>query len=190
MYRYLTKKRINQIAWKILQNEGVKKPWVDVEAIANQHGIEVTRDDLGNDISGLLITKTGKTVIGVNNQGHGENRQRFTIAHELGHFFLGHHREKGMFVDQSRHQFSLFLRNERSSEGTNQQEIEANAFAAALLMPEQFVRVELVALMETGKIFDLSSDNEEFIKSLSKTFKVSTMAMTYRIGNLDLFNTM
>lgn len=189
MRRYLTIKRINYIAWKLLQDVGIKKPSIDPNQVAEFLKIKVEEGDLGDDISGLLAKKDKEVIIGVNT--HHPNRQRFTIAHEIGHFVLGHERN-GMFIDEHKQHFSLFYRNEQSSEGTNQQEIEANAFAAALLMPEPFVKDEIQKLLNQGEKFDLSDlsmDNIEFISRLADEFKVSQMAMTYRIGNLNLFNT-
>jgi Zn-dependent peptidase ImmA (M78 family) len=50
--------------------------------------------DLGEDVSGLLISKGGSTVIAVQ-ETDSLSRQRFTIAHEIGHFHLRHQFEPG-----------------------------------------------------------------------------------------------
>ena len=68
------------------------------------------------------------------------------------------------------------MRNAKSSEGTDLLEIEANQFAAALLMPESLVEVELAKVD--------SSDVEEVVRLLSRCFKVSTGAMALRLGAL------
>ncbi|MCB9352506.1 MAG: ImmA/IrrE family metallo-endopeptidase [Lewinellaceae bacterium] len=189
MYRYLTIKRINHIAWKILLEAGIKKPQVDVNKVAKHLKMEIREENLGEDISALLVIRNGKAIIGIHND-HYPTRQRFSIAHEIGHYVLGHERQ-GMFIDKHEHHFSIFYRNSLSSEGTDQQEIEANAFAAALLMPEPFVKNEIECLIKEGKPFDLSADeNDPFITYLAKKFGVSRMAMTYRIGNLNIFDTM
>lgn len=191
MARYLTIKRINSIAWKVLLAAGVANPPVNPYQVADHLNIEIKEKDLG-DISGLLVIKNGKATIGLNNlETNNEVRRRFTIAHEIGHFVLGHVKEgREMFIDQANRQFSLFMRNEESTKGTNPQEIQANAFAAALLMPEPFVRAELDKMIVAGAVSDLSGNSEEFIKNLAKSFGVSSMAMTYRLGNLQLFETM
>lgn len=65
--------------------------------------------------------------------------------------------------------------------GEIKQEREANAFAAALLMPKNMV------LREVQKFhFDLAGEDENMIKKLADKFEVSTQAMTYRIANLNL----
>ncbi|WP_460881211.1 ImmA/IrrE family metallo-endopeptidase [Pontibacter rugosus] len=58
-------------------------------------------------------------------------RQRFTIAHELGHFVL-HQKYSELFIDKEKPLF----RNQESSTGEHKREKEANAFAAAILMPQ------------------------------------------------------
>ena len=53
-----------------------------VEFIARRLGLEIVYADLGDNVSGLLISKGKSTTIAVQ-KGDPENRQRFTIAHEL-----------------------------------------------------------------------------------------------------------
>ena len=69
---------------------GVKSAPVDIEAVARHVGLRVVRTTLGGDISGLLVTREGVSMICVEERHH-ENRRRFTIAHEIGHHVLGHH---------------------------------------------------------------------------------------------------
>ena len=60
---------------------------VDLDKIAEDSGIDITYEDLPSNESGYLICSSGKYIIGVNRK-HNKKRQRFTIAHELGHYFL------------------------------------------------------------------------------------------------------
>lgn len=71
------------------------------------------------------------------------------------------------------------LRDERSSLATDREEIDANQFAASLLMPAQFVR-ELVSKLLVRRTGDA------VIASLAKAFEVSEQAMEYRLINLGL----
>lgn len=57
------------------------------------------------------------------------------MGHELGHYLL--HDRDGIHVDR---RFAIKLRNPKSSEGTDDEEKEANLFAAELLMPKQMVQ--------------------------------------------------
>lgn len=142
---------------------------ISVENIAKCLHITISYD-LGDDISGLLISKKDSTVIGVNPL-ESMVRQRFTIAHEIGHYIL--HRDKAdLFVDKD------YIVLKRSGEKSNL-ELEANAFAASLLMPFELVEKEIEKLTGTGS-------TDEKIKTLARIFEVSTIAMTYRLSNLNL----
>ncbi len=62
----------------------LQTPPVNVNEIARHLGLEILVEDLDEDISGLLITSPKERSICVNKK-HSRTRQRFTIAHELGH---------------------------------------------------------------------------------------------------------
>ena len=75
--------------------------------------------------------------------------------------------------------FIVAARGDRASEGVYSDEIEANAFAAELLMPENWLRSSLKEPLD-------EFDDDE-IKRLAKDYKVSAQAMTFRLTNLNLF---
>lgn len=149
---------------------------VPVDEVAKKSGINLFPFDLGTDVSGVLHIRNGVSNIGYN-PNESKVRQRFTIAHELGHFTL-HYGPESVFVDnENYYQFIMF----RSSKLANKdliREQEANSFAAALLMPQPFVKKEIQAY--NG--FDFSDSS--MINELAKKFEVSTQAMSYRIINL------
>ena len=158
----------------IFKNLSITKPAIDVVNIAKYYDIKVTYEEFDDGTDGLLLIKNGNPVIAVNSEQH-PNRQRFSIAHELGHFFLHAEGKKdGLFVDKS-----LYHRNDQSSMGTIQDEIEANKFAAALLMPESM----LISIIKDENL-DLSDDFDLYL--LAEKFGVSEKAMGYRLGNLGL----
>lgn len=183
-----TIKKIESIAWDLILQSKVSGPPIDVEYIAKHHlNIDVKRHNFGKDITGVLIIKNGKATIGYDvNNNNSEVRKRFTIAHELGHYILEHDRG-GMFVDNHRQQFSIHYRDNNSSTGEVKQEREANAFAAALLMPKQLL-IEEMQKIENMKEYNFSffDDDDDMIRNLASSFGVSKMAMTYRIDNLGL----
>lgn len=120
----------------------------------------------------MAFVKDGKKVIGVNSL-HSVTRQRFTIAHELAHFVLHLERlETKVHVDKG-----VLRRDTLASEGTDDVEIEANTFAAEFLMPKSLLVTALA-----GKNLDLEDD--EAIASFAKKFKVSPMALQYRLQQL------
>ena len=97
------------------------------------------------------------------------------ILHELGHFLL-HKNSQNLFVEKK-----VFFRDEESSLGEEKREKEANAFAAALLMPSSFLKTEIDEAVNKKS---LESD-EDLVHYLSKKFDVSEIAMTYRLVNLN-----
>lgn len=170
--------RIEQKASELALRFGGNKGFVDVEEIAKFLGLEIREHDLGVNVSGVLFVENGIGTIGINPE-QSLVRRRFTLAHEIGHFIL-HRFDKDLFVDEKN--FKVFKRDHKSSTGQLKQEREANAFAAALLMPKKLL-IEKI----DSKNFDLGDENGNIISDLSDEFKVSTQAMTFRISNLNLF---
>ena len=167
-------KKIESQVLEILQQFRISRPPVHVEKIALKMDIAVAPTDLGPGISGALIINDGKATIGVN-PTESKVRRRFTIAHELGHFLL-HKNSQNLFVEKK-----VFFRDEESSLGEEKREKEANAFAAALLMPSSFLKTEIDEAVNKKS---LESD-EDLVHYLSKKFDVSEIAMTYRLVNLN-----
>lgn len=150
---------------------------IDVRHVAMHLGARVFEDDLG-DVSGMLISRPGSAPCIVVNKTHADVRKRFTIAHEIGHIYLHHRSHGGSDVHVDRGHFISF-RNKRSEAGTDATEIEANQFAAVLLMPTALVRIEAEKL-GSRRLTDAHVD--EFAQS----FRVSQQAMTIRLHALGL----
>lgn len=172
-----TQKRrsIEEQAEKILRDSDAYRVPVVIDRVTQQLGLTAAGVGMEDDISGLLVIENGKAVIGYNPM-HAPVRQRFTIAHEIGHYVL-HVKELShsrLFVDKY-----VVYRDDDSSKGSDQEEVEANTFAAALLMPERLVRQEI-------KRFDLDLDSEDDISDLAKRFNVSPSAISNRLVNLGL----
>jgi len=162
---------IGVIVDRLLTKGKISGPPVPVLELAQSHRINVRFGPLPDDLSGFLVHEGEKVFIGVNSR-HASTRQRFTLAHELGHFVL---HPSGNFVDRK----LIYFRHNRSSQALDPKEVEANQFAAELLMPERFVYRFL-----KDRIVDL--EDEEFLAGLAKRFSVSTQALTYRLMNLNL----
>ena len=88
-------------------------------------------------------------------------RQRFTIAHEIGHFLL--HTDEDVHIDEKR---PIGRRDDLSSQAVDACEIEANQFAAELLMPESLVR-EFVRNLGSNHP---ETSVEEAIEELARAF--------------------
>jgi Zn-dependent peptidase ImmA (M78 family) len=162
---------------RLLASHRVKAAPVDVDRLALALGAEVRREPADDELSGFLFRdhQARKAVIGVNRKHH-PNRQRFTIAHEIGHFLL--HEGERVFVDRLSSGYHVNLRNEDSSKGINEEEIEANLFAAELLMPQSFLEADL------SKSDGLDLFDDDILKILADKYQVSIQALTYRLANL------
>jgi Zn-dependent peptidase ImmA (M78 family) len=158
-------------ARKLIKKFSIKGAPVQVDLIARQLGIEVKYHPARPDVSGALIREGKRAVIAVNDAQHA-NRQRFTIAHEIGHHEL--HKSRLHFDED----FSVIFRNSLSSEAKNREEIEANQFAAELLMPRDFVRADIARYISSG------TDPEVATSALAARYQVSHKAMELRLLNL------
>ena len=163
-------KHIEVKTLKILEDMGIiQASDIDVFAIAEHLQVDVKPAQLGKDISGLFVIKEDKPYIRYNGSEN-DCRINFTIAHELGHFFL--HKDIPLFIDKNER---IMFRDAASTTGEIMKEREANAFAAALLMPKPFIESELQKLVIKN---DVTAD-------LADIFNVSTQAMSFRLSNLD-----
>ncbi len=158
----------------ILDASQVTAPPVPVERIARKLA-HLRFSPLDNELSGMAFIKDGTAIIGINALHH-PNRQRFTIAHECGHLVL--HREqvtREVHVDKA---FPMLMRDAVSAASVDPMEIEANLFAAELLMPEYLLAGEL-----GDSTFDI--DDDAAVTALARRFRVSMSAMQFRLGNLS-----
>ena len=167
----MTDPKIVKRANEYLALAKISKAPVPVHEIAKKLGVTVKLGSLPDELSGFLLHDKGEVILGVNSLHH-PRRQAFTIAHELGHHAL---HPTADFVDHK----ILYFRNAKSSEGVDKQEMDANQFAAELLMPARFIK----ALLK-GESVDL--ENDERIEVLAKQLGVSTQALTFRLINLNL----
>jgi Zn-dependent peptidase ImmA (M78 family) len=165
-----------QTAAALLEKYRVDQPPVPIEEIAAAEGALVVRNHFQGHESGFALRENGgRWIIGVNT-ATSPRRQRFTVAHELGHLLL----HEGTLITD----YSIYLdkRDERSSLGTDKQEIEANRFAAELLMPQKLLVAELQKELRVGA----ADSRDALIAKLAKSFSVSVEAMSYRLVNLNI----
>lgn len=170
------RKKAENAARELLDEMRITRPPIPVEKIARQLGARLRFSPLDEELSGMVLVKDGAPVIGVNALHH-PNRQRFTIAHEIGHLRM--HLDQiadEIHVDK---QFPVLMRDVVASTGVNKIEIEANSFAAELLMPKHL----LIESLKDGA-FDLHDD--ESITILAKKFKVSLQAIQLRLGQISI----
>ena len=168
------RQKICEHAADLLKQHKVTVPPVPVDRIAKALGIQLRFSPLDDELSGMIYIRNEVPIIGVNSLHH-PNRQRFTLAHECGHFIL--HKEeitKEVHVDKA---FPMLMRDSVSAVGINKMEMEANLFAAELLMPAALIRDEI-----DSDLIDI--DEEAAIEAVARRFKVSQSAMRLQLGNL------
>lgn len=163
--------KIRELVKKLLDAHGVTTPPIPVESIVQKEGAELRYLPYDGDLSGMIFRDEDRIIIGVNSLHH-PNRQRFTIAHECGHMLL--HKTQEVFVDRA---FEIKRRDDVSAQAIDPEEIDANQFAAELLMPQVMLEEDLA-----NQPIDM--EDEEAMKKLAKKYKVSLPAMTFRISNL------
>ena len=150
---------------------------IDVKTIAKALNLSVVEAELDDDVSGLLVAKQNSDdqVHIFVNKTDSLVRKRFTISHEIGHHVLGHKFEdSGVHVDRGNH----VIPRKTNSGIIEQREVEANEFAACLLMPSKLVLTLVKEI--SGPFFD------HHVTELATTFKVSEQAMTIRLSRLGI----
>jgi Zn-dependent peptidase ImmA (M78 family) len=151
----------------LLRQAGELSAPINPLRIASYLGIDVYTTDFteedGKNVSGIVAVEDGQPVIYVS-ASDPYVRQRFTIAHEIGHVYCGHltDKENNELIDDE-----VRLR----SANWNLEERQANVFAARLLMPATLIRQSI-----NGGCIS--------VEELSELFNVSEQAMMYRLRNL------
>ena len=174
----MARKDIEVLTAELLSKAQVQYPPVPIEEIAVSQGALLARHHFSGTESGFALRQDGRWIIGVNT-ATSQRRQRFSIAHELGHLLL--HPGKPLIVD---HSVLISKRDNLSSTGTDPEEIEANRFAANILMPHEMI---LHQLQQDMPIYKFDS-RDELIAHMARAFDVSTEAMGYRLINLNIMS--
>lgn len=146
---------------------------VEIKSIIHNENITLQSRDFEDEISGVLLIKEDNVTIGVKSGSH-QHRERFTIAHELGHYIL-HTDKSNLFIDK------IFFRKKSDGYTTKEEKIEkeANYFAANILMPEKLV-LQAILNLDCDLYDDIAIDD------LAKEFNVSSSAMSFRLINLGI----
>jgi Zn-dependent peptidase ImmA (M78 family) len=152
-------------ATRALKECSIKAPPVKPEKIAQHFHLPVLEWRFPDALSALIVRTVGNGyAIGVN-RTHPRARQRFSVAHELGHALLRHDATHYLeFTDQSAigEPPDYNYRDER----------EANAFAASLLMSKKWLHAD--------------AQRDPNVSKLARRYQVSEEAMSFRLINLGL----
>lgn len=153
----------------VLETRGIlDPPAFHLDEIAASRKIKVGRYPLHNDrdFSGALLFRGDKKAILLNTAISNTGRHNFTLAHELGHYFLQH---KPDFQQSGELGFRCSPKDMKDTH--RPQEIAANRFATELLMPASQFRP-----MMGGAPLDYT-----LINHLARHFAVSKHACSSRI---------
>jgi Zn-dependent peptidase ImmA (M78 family) len=159
--------RLLQMAW-VEANGKIRLP-VEPQRIAKALGLKYYVADLGLELSGMLVRPANHDAQIHVNRDDSDARRRFSCAHELGHYVL-QSPEEGLPTDEGGGH--VFFRGPLSAMGSDDAEVWANKFAAALLMPRDLVQ-------------DIREERTE-IAALAAKFSVSVEAMRFRLQALCL----
>lgn len=151
-------------AHNILSMYKIIDPPVDVIKVSNLLGFKVVPFDFPETLSAVIKIGGTKKIIAVN-KNKPEVRQRFSIAHELGHYLSGH--------DNFSHGETFIDRDKKYLDPHHREEEEADEFAAELLMPEFILKKDVL-----GHKLDAVE--------LAKKYNVSEQAMWLQLINLKL----
>lgn len=144
--KMMERDKIEETVGKLQQSLGLEVPidFSKFDNILSDLTIKYNCKDL--DVDGRISKdENGNYVVQLKNDGQ-SLRDRFTLAHELGHLFLGH-------VDQYE---TLYRR------GANELEYAANEFAADLLMPKDVFNTMVDKYTNSDNICDITKVSNQF----------------------------
>jgi Zn-dependent peptidase ImmA (M78 family) len=150
----------------------------DLAAICQDEGVKIIVDDYGQAFDGMLVWESSRFYIHLNSaKGNtiASARGRFTLAHELGHYFLSSHREGLQSGNIPPHGSNSSLIH------TDKLESEADNFSGNLLMPRERLR----RITGGRRTFSL-----EIIKEVARAFDVSLTAALIRFANVGTHDIM
>lgn len=152
---------------------------LDLDAVCDVNNIQILEGKFEDDNqSGALINENGKWQIVVN-EDHPISRKRFTIAHELGHYFAvqGESIQAEIYLEEQNNvirDYALMKRTDEVDEGTYPVERQANMIAAAILMPDHLVQ----------KLYDQIP--RPSVSELASEFGVSEIAMENKLQSMGI----
>lgn len=154
-------------AKQVLELADTRRPPVRLHTVADALDVPVYDWWFPDEISGVFFSEDSVVAVGVNEQ-HPYVRQRFTTAHEFGHAVF--ESERDLFVDFAGTDATAIEDNGGSNSSS---ERKANRFAAALLMPRDWIER------------DVSTYGPD-LTLLAKRYEVSEQALWFRLLNLKL----
>lgn len=143
------------------------KPPIDLYELCEKFNIEIVKMDLEGAYAYFRIVK-GRKVIFLNNSIVGTEKERFTIAHELGHYLLPNHLDE---INDVYKEFDYMYKNKKKKIET-----DVDRFAAELIMPSKFVDAELEKI---------SLKNFRNLENFAQKYEVSLTSLLCKYVSLN-----
>jgi hypothetical protein len=162
---------------------GIREVPVDIRRLAEQLGYPVHDRPLPPGQRGTIGRDGERVVISISSHaGYTDAERRWVIAEELGHAMLGH----TALVASSAPGAAGSIAEPRRRE----EEREARAFAAEILMPEEKVRARFAELApridRTLGLRQRESETDDVVRAMARMFGVTPTAMRLRLEELEL----
>lgn len=172
MMNKISEEVIEKMTREILEDTDLMSVPIDIAGVAKFYGFSLFKKPMEENESGLIIVYNEK-IKGYNsnkliivNENDSPRRKRFTIAHELGHFFLNGvgkecfaHRDVGDYGESER---------------------DANRFASALLMPKKDIEQAVAHIKEEYP----KCPQSLIVSEVARAFWVSQSAAEVRLKRL------
>lgn len=158
------------LRWMNELSEGLNSKAFNIQKVLQKLGVKVHFEDLGSniDLSGYLELRGQEWHIGVNKY-EVTGRQRFTMAHELAHLLF----HRNIIINKmENNQFKEAIKLFRADGDIKHIEMEANSFAAELLMPSSKFRDDWLS--------------NKTITQVANEYNVSNYAAEFRAKKLRL----
>ena len=165
------REEIERRAVEALRKHGLFSVPVDPVVLANREGIKVHNAKFGDESISGMVARRGANVTMLINHSDPPYRKRFSVAHELGHHFL-HLVGDAEIVTRKIDLFRECMKPEYEEDEDKRKEVEANQFAAGLLMPESLMR----------EVYEKTGG----LREMARVFNVSEEAMGIRLNTLGL----
>lgn len=155
---------------------------IDIKEIINYLNIKFNNkpDFKKIKLDGMISIKNQEPEIWINPMKTSmQERIRFTLAHELGHFMLHIAPDNDLTKDRSIEDPEIAYNRD---DNWNHIEMEANNFASQLLMPSSMITEETKKILSKNSNFT----KDEIIENLASIFDVSKLAMKFRLKKMGV----
>ena len=203
---YIQSAELENTSLKVLNEIGYQEGSVNLDLICEllretaglDYSIVLQPYDADVNVLGCIQFDPFSITLYTNDELSDRRRMRFTLAHELGHYYLDHSK----FIKREKTLVSDFeVGGTYPSKLIQKMEIQANYFASKLLMPlKPFIRESYSIIQKLGIVnrgqgplyVDHQPSNrhnlDQVLMHLSDHFDVSRLAAKYRLRNVGLLN--